>query len=603
MKTVHLLVPVPFVVAIGTIAACGSFSADPSNSSTGGQGGSAGVGASTGGASGSSGDGAGGSSAGGGAGTGNTGGSAGSGATCGAGTMDCSGTCINVNTDNANCGMCGKACAGDQTCQNGACACAAGRMQCSGATTCVDTNADPANCGGCGKACSSDQVCSAGTCGATCSTGLMACSGACVDLSNNIDHCGMCTTACSAANGQTCTGGSCQCAMGMTSCTNACKNLQNDANNCGMCGKACMNGQTCMNGMCAAGQAVCDILAAGGTPCQAAHSTARVLVGGYTGPLYQVCKGTANAGPSSCKGTMQDIASMDGYAKSADQDTFCTGGTCTITKIYDQTPNKNDLEPSPRGGAKGTPDNPAIATDLKTTLDGHTVYGVLIKPGIGYRSGCSGCNIKTGVGTATGDNAETTYMVTSQKQLIDGCCFDYGNAETTSNDDGNGTMDAVYFGGGVVWGTGNPGGHNNGPWVMGDLENGLYAGWENNQDQNISTNTPLKFDFVTAILVGDSCTGKTGCAGTGTARPNGRFALYGADATNGMLKTQWEGTRPTKGGYIPMKKQGSIILGTGGDNSNGAGGRWFEGVMAKGAAPLATLNALQANIVAAKYGK
>jgi hypothetical protein len=70
-----------------------------------------------------------------------------------------------------------------------------------------------------------------------------------------------------------------------------------------------------------------------------------------------------------------------------------------------------------------------------------------------------------------------------------------------------------------------------------------------------------------------------------------------------MLKTEWDGVRPTKGGYTPMKKQGSIILGTGGDNSNGAGGRWFEGVMAKGAATLATLNALQANIVGAKYGK
>ena len=40
-----------------------------------------------------------------------------------------------------------------------------------------------------------------------------------------------------------------------------------------------------------------------------------------------------------------------------------------------------------------------------------------------------------------------------------GCCFDYGNAETDSHDDGKGTMEAVYFGDGVVWGTGTPGGH------------------------------------------------------------------------------------------------------------------------------------------------
>jgi hypothetical protein len=52
-----------------------------------------------------------------------------------------------------------------------------------------------------------------------------------------------------------------------------------------------------------------------------------------------------------------------------------------------------------------------------------------------------------------------------------------------------------------------------------------------------------------------------------------------------------------------MHKQGSIILGIGGDNSGGDEGQWFEGVMASGAATLATLNALQTNIVAAGYGK
>ena len=53
-----------------------------------------------------------------------------------------------------------------------------------------------------------------------------------------------------------------------------------------------------------------------------------------------------------------------------------------------------------------------------------------------------------------------------------GCCFDYGNAETNSNDDGNGTMEAIYFGNIKVWGYGT----GNGPWIMADLENGLYSG-------------------------------------------------------------------------------------------------------------------------------
>jgi len=340
----------------------------------------------------------------------------------------------------------------------------------------------------------------------------------------------------------------------------------------------------------------CDILAAAGNPCVAAHSTVRVVFGGYTGPLYQVCRGASAPGPNSCPGGMtQDIGSVaGGYADAAAQDTFCAGGNCTISIIYDQSPNDNDLKPAPAGGAKSTPDNPVNAADLRTTINGHAAYGVFVKAGSGYRAGCTGCGTPTPKGTAINDEPESMYMVTSSNGLVNGCCFDYGNGETDSRDDGNGTMETIYFGGGVVWGTGSPGGHNNGPWVMADLENGLYAGWENNQDQNISSNTPLKFPFVTAVVVGDTAAQNGG---------RGRFALYGGDATSGVLKTMYDGQRPAKNGYVPMRKQGSIILGIGGDNSNGAAGQWFEGVIASGAATLATVNALQANVVAAGYGK
>jgi non-reducing end alpha-L-arabinofuranosidase len=334
----------------------------------------------------------------------------------------------------------------------------------------------------------------------------------------------------------------------------------------------------------------CDVLKQAGHACVSAHSTVRVLASGYNGPLYQVCKGSVSPGPSSCKGTPQDIGAKDGYADAAAQDTFCTGAACTITKIYDQSGQGNDLEPSPPGGRKSTPANPANATDLKVTINGHSVYGLKFKTGMGYRTGCSGCNIKAGNGIAKGDEPETMYMVTSQQDLVDGCCFDYGNAETTSNDDGNGTMEAVFVGYGVIWGTGS----GDGPWVMADLENGLYAGWENKQDQNISTNKALPHDFITAVVVGDTQDKNEG---------KGRFALYGGDATTGTLQTMWDGVRPEKNGYVPMLKQGSIILSTGGDNSDGDGGRFYEGVMVNGAATKATVDALQASIVAAGYGK
>ncbi len=326
----------------------------------------------------------------------------------------------------------------------------------------------------------------------------------------------------------------------------------------------------------------CDILGAAGNPCVAAHSTVRALYGSYTGNLYQVKRASDS--------TTMNIGVVSGYANAAPQDTFCAGTTCTITTIYDQSTQKNDLTPAPAGGAKPTADGPASATALKLTISGHEAYGILITTGIGYRK-------LVATGTATGDNPETEYMVTSQNNLIDGCCFDYGNAETDAHDDGNGTMEAIYFGGGVIWGTGSPGGHTNGPWVMGDLENGLFAGWQNNQDQDISTNTPLKFNYVTAMVIGDT---RTQNAGNWAAVLRFMVAQCNSPAP---LTVEYDGIRPSKGGYVPMSKQGSIILGTGGDNSDSDGGEWFEGVMTTGAATLASCNAVQANIVAAGYGK
>jgi hypothetical protein len=324
-----------------------------------------------------------------------------------------------------------------------------------------------------------------------------------------------------------------------------------------------------------AGMLPCEVFAAAGHPCVSAHSTVRRIVPGYDGPLYSV---------EAPDGTLLDIGIVDGYADAAAQDELCSGGGCVIKIIYDQSGMVNDLVEAPPGSAKPTPGNPVNADDLPVQINGRTVYGMLFRPGMGYR------NWENPQGTARGDDPESMYMVTSQHDLINGCCFDYGNAETTRNNDGNGTMEAVYFGMGVIWGTGS----GTGPWVMADLENGLYPGWENGQDRNISTNTSLLHDFVTAAIVGDTADKNNGL---------GRFAVYGADATTGSLKQMYDGIRPEKPGYVPMQKQGSIILGIGGDNSDGDGGRFYEGAMANGAATFATMQALQEAIVSAGYGQ
>lgn len=318
----------------------------------------------------------------------------------------------------------------------------------------------------------------------------------------------------------------------------------------------------------------CAVLQSAGQECVAAHSTVRVLVPGYSGNLYRVQRQD---------GQTRDIGAVNGYADAQTQTEFCRDDVCVVKVIYDQSPMGNDLTEAPPGSAKPTPGKPVSANALKVPIDGREVYGMLFRPGQGYRK-------LIGNGTPVGDEPETIYMVSSQHDLINGCCFDYGNAEQTASNDGTGSAEAVYLGLGVIWGTGvGPG-----PWVMADLENGLHPGWENGQDRNISTNTSLAYDFVTAVLVGDSADKNGG---------KGRFALYGGDATTGKLKTMYDGIRPEKPGYVPMRKQGSVILGIAGDNSNSSGGRFYEGVIANGAATEQTVDALQSAIVEARYGK
>jgi hypothetical protein len=200
-----------------------------------------------------------------------------------------------------------------------------------------------------------------------------------------------------------------------------------------------------------------------------------LLVGGYEGPRYQVRRSDDET---------LDVGLADGYADAASHDAFCTGGSCTVAIIYDQAPHGNHLTPAPSGSAKPTPGKPAGADRLPVTINGRSVYGLLFRPGEGYRAACNDCPYPVGPsGMAVGDEPETIYMVSSQHDLVNGCCFDYGNAETTQNNDGNGTAEAVYLGQGVIWGSGVDGG----PWVMADLENGLYPGIGSADSKVVST--------------------------------------------------------------------------------------------------------------------
>ncbi|GGK67874.1 hypothetical protein Sme01_09020 [Sphaerisporangium melleum] len=312
----------------------------------------------------------------------------------------------------------------------------------------------------------------------------------------------------------------------------------------------------------------CDIYAAGGTPCIAAHSTTRALFRAYTGNLYQVRRSSDN--------TTRNIGvvSTGGIANAASQDSFCAGTSCVITIIYDQSGRGNNLGYQGPGGVGGAV-SPASATRESLTVGGGKAYSLFIPGSSSYwRDGHL-------TGVPTGSAPEGMYMVTSGTHVNSGCCFDYGNSETTRRADGAGAMDAIYFGTSCWFG----GCSGSGPWVQADLEYGLYPGgssrWNTNQRAFTSK-------FVTATLKNN-----------GTSR----FAIKGANAQSGGLFTLYDGTLPS--GYSPMRKQGAIILGSGGDccidNRNQSVGTFYEGAMVAGYPSDAAENAVQANIIAAGY--
>jgi len=328
-------------------------------------------------------------------------------------------------------------------------------------------------------------------------------------------------------------------------------------------------------------QGPCDVYAAAGAPCAAAHSSTRALYASYKGPLYQVLR--QSDGKTLDIGVVPPVATPvpdpGGYANAAAQDAFCANTYCWITILYDQSPKRNHLIQAPRGGfsgpAMGGFNNLPVADMAPVTLMGHKVYGVFIAPGMGLRQNDT-------KGTAVDDQAEGQYWVINGHHYNSGCCFDYGNAETDSRDDGNGTMETTYYGNATAWYRGS----GSGPWIMTDQENNL-VGCVNPDGSKLCPNLPsITWRFVTATADGE---------------PH-HWTSMGGDAQKGGLKVMFDGPR-INATYDPMRKQGAILLGNGGDNSVGSQGTFYEGAMtAAGAFPSQETNQqIQANVVAAKY--
>jgi hypothetical protein len=139
-------------------------------------------------------------------------------------------------------------------------------------------------------------------------------------------------------------------------------------------------------------------------------------------------------------------------------------------------------------------------------------------------------------------------------------------------------MDAVNFSSNGQWEKGAGAG----PWVMADFECGLKAGGSPNANDPSLTST-----YVTAVEKNN-----------GTSE----WSLRGGDATTGTLGSFYKGKLP-----FTQAKEGAVILGSGGDccysNTTASQGTFYEGAIVAGYPADTTDDAVQANIVSAKYGQ
>lgn len=324
----------------------------------------------------------------------------------------------------------------------------------------------------------------------------------------------------------------------------------------------------------------CDIYAAANTACVAAHSTVRALLRSYAGNLYQVKRAS--------DGMTKDIPVLapGGFADAGQQDTFCMGTSCVILKVYDQSGHGNTVEAEIPGLVLGNGANAheghsgmtaANAAQEPLTVGGHKVYSLYTKPSQAYwRDGSA-------TGMPLGASPQGIYVVTSGKHFNNGCCYDYGNGEVSRTYVPGNSMDALYFGLGSSWGKGN----GEGPWVMADLEGGVFSGLTTGKNEALISQP---FNYVTAMEKNNGMT---------------ELALKAADATAPVLNTYYQGKLPN--GKSPGQKQGSIVLGSGGDccysNNNASQGTFYEGAIVAGYPSDATDAAVHANIVSTGYGK
>jgi hypothetical protein len=307
-----------------------------------------------------------------------------------------------------------------------------------------------------------------------------------------------------------------------------------------------------------------DIAASAGTPLVAAHSMMRALFAAYDGKLFQVRRAsdgkTQDIGPASAGGAV-DLAALS---------SFCSATTCSVSNLYDQTGNANHL---PQATAANQP-----TVMYWSTSDGTKWPMAVTMNRQWLRNRTQTTKIPKGAAS------QTEYMVVHGAYFNGACCYDYGNMESTVRDDGAGTMSALYFGSSTDWTKGA----GKGPWGMTDYENGLFAGAVADPGGTNANYPSIAYPGNNLVTVLSKTNGTT------------QWALKAGNASAAALNTYWNGALPS--GYNPLRQEGGLSLGEGGDGSNGGSGAFSEGVVIANMTSDATDSAIQANITSV-FGK
>jgi len=336
-----------------------------------------------------------------------------------------------------------------------------------------------------------------------------------------------------------------------------------------------------------------DVAKAAGTPFVAAHAMTRALFASYNGPLFKALRVSDKLEKDI------NVVAAGGLADLTALNTFCSGTSCKVTTLYDQSGNGNDMwRGDTTANAPGTPKLCDLMDIEYWQMSDGTKVPIALEHGWESNlvwKGTAQClrNRDKTKNMPKGASPETQYAIFHAKYVNNNCCFNYGNTGNAIHYTGAGTLSALNFSKITFWSKGTGAG----PWPMVDWEQGVYAGNTGLCGSGIPTGTTcsstgqnpnptVTFDIVTALM-----------------KHNGvdHWALKSGNAKAGDLSVNIDLNALPKG-YTPLKQEGGIGLGEGGAGDSGGSGGFSEGAVMSTETTDATDSAIQKSIVSV-YGK